>query len=113
MIIEQVDMDRECFRDYTLEGTILSIGDIPIDLEAAQEDQEVILTYSRCGGYIAEVLIPPRRYETVEIADEVQDEGEQKTHTESVPVPLDVQCVVLKLWPMGERAEDEGGLYGI
>jgi hypothetical protein len=111
MIIERIDESQAVFNDYCLEGTVLTIGDIAVDLEAEQSDQQVIIAFTICGGkiyrgmmgcctYAAEVLIPPRRYETVEVVDEAQEEEKaQRTHSESVPVPLDVDCVTLKLWP--------------
>jgi hypothetical protein len=121
MIIEKVDPNQETFGDYQLEGNILTIGGIDVDLEAEQGDQQVIITFTVCGGmihrgmmpcctYAAEVLIPPRRYETVEVVDEAQEaEGEQQTHIKSVLLPLDVDCVMLKLWPWISQRE-EGGL---
>ena len=112
MIIERVDQQvgqQDVFRDYRLDGKVLTIGGIAVDLEAEQGDQQIIITFACCGGtihrgmmscgkYAAEVLIPPRRYETVEVVEEVS-EAEQRTHIESVPVPLDIDCVTLKLWP--------------
>ncbi|MDR2484453.1 MAG: hypothetical protein LBD55_03560 [Treponema sp.] len=123
MIIERVDPNQAVFEDYHLEGNILTIGGIELDLATEQGGQQVIITFTHCNGmihrgmmpcctYAAEVLIPPRRYETVEAADEAQEgESGQRTHIESVPMPLDTDCVVLKLWPrISRREEGEGGL---
>jgi hypothetical protein len=121
MIIEKVDQSREAFSDYSLEEAILTIGDIPVNLEAEQGEQEVIITFSNhegmihrgmmpCCEYVADVIIPPRKYETVEVEDErgKDDEDEKpKTHTESVPVPLDMNSVTLKLWPLAAQSENE------
>jgi hypothetical protein len=122
MIIEKVDRNREAFSDYALEGTVLTVGGIPVDLETEQGDQEVIITFSNhegmihrgmmpCCEYVADLIIPPRKYETVEVEnergeDEDADEG-PKTHMESVPVPLDLDSVVLKLWPVVVQGENE------
>jgi hypothetical protein len=123
MIIEKVAPRRDSFREYALAGSLLTIGDISIDLEEEQEDQEVIIPFSRCaavihrgtmscGEYVAEVVIPPRRYDTIEVVEETTEEGaEQQTHTESVPIPLDTDCVVLKLWPLvTHNDQEQGGL---
>ena len=133
MIIERVDKKRECFSDYTLSEGVLTIGGIPIDLQAEQAEQEVIITFCRCGGmvhrgmmssreYAAEVIIPPRKYRTVEVTEtlrgettegeEPEEETEPKTHTEMVAEPLDSDTVVLQLWPIGTEyeKEHEGGM---
>jgi hypothetical protein len=119
MVIQKVDPNRESFGDYALNEAVLTIGGIAVDLEAEQEDQEVIIAFSDhngmihrgmmpCCRYVAEVLIPPRRYELVAVEHTPvnEDDGEGKesdeeagTHTENVPVPLDIDSVVLKLWP--------------
>ena len=130
MIIEKVDQNRESFGEYTLDEGILTIADIPVDLRAEQGDQEVILTFSRCGGqvqrgmmpcgeYVADVIIPPRVYETVDIADtpgsataDEASEEEPRIHTERVLVTLDLNTVILRLWPIVTEngQEREGGM---
>jgi hypothetical protein len=127
MIVEKVDPSREAFSDYTLEGVILTIAGIPVNLEEEQGEQEVIITFAACNGkvhrgmmpccqYVADVIIPPRKYETVEVKGpgsgtagskgKGKDE-EAETHTESVPIPLDLDSVTLKLWPVVEQSESE------
>ena len=112
MYIRRVDHNRACLSDYTLEGTRLTIGGIAVDLAAEHGDQEQVITFSSCNGmihrgmmpccvYVAEVIIPPRRYEMVAVADE------SGTHTESVAVPLDRESVVLALWPVEDMPEQE------
>jgi hypothetical protein len=125
MIIEKVDRSREAFSDYSLEGTILTIADIAVDLEAEQGDQEVVITFAACNGkvhrgmmpccnYIADVIIPPRKYETVEVENEAsggeEEEEGPKTHTESVPVALDLDSVTIKLWPVESQEENDQGV---
>jgi hypothetical protein len=133
MIIEKVDPAREAFNNYSLEEAILTIGGIAVDLEAEQEDQEVIITFSDhngmihrgmmpCCNYVAEVLIPPRRYETVEAEGPPTstfsgngnegDEEEPVTHMETVLVPLDLDSVILKLWPAEYDRQEETNMVG-
>jgi hypothetical protein len=126
MIVEKVDPSCEAFSDYALDGAVLVIAGIPVNLEEEQGDQEVIITFAACNGkvhrgmmpcceYVADVIIPPRKYEMVEVEgpgsgtagsgnDNDQDE-EAATHTETVPVPLDLDSVTLRLWPVVEQSE--------
>jgi hypothetical protein len=136
MIIEKIDPTREAFSDYSFEGAVLTIAGIPVNLEEEQGDQEVIITFAACNGmvhrgmmpcceYVADVLIPPRKYETVEVEGSASGistgaassgsgsgsggEGgkadeEPETHTESVPIPLDLDSVTLKLWPIVDKS---------
>jgi hypothetical protein len=128
MILEKVDSSREAFSDYSLEGTVLTIAGIPVNLEEEQDEQEVIITFAACNGkvhrgmmpcctYVADIIIPPRKYETVEVEGPgsgtagggntpAKGDGEgPETHRESVPVPLDMDSVTLKLWPVMEQSE--------
>jgi hypothetical protein len=134
MIVEKVDPTREAYSDYSLEGAVLTIGGIAVNLEAEQEDQEVIITFSDhngmihrgmmpCCNYLAEAIIPPRRYETVEVdgppANALSGEGKKgdkaevpATHMETVPVPLDLDSVILKLWPAEHDRHEEVSMAG-
>jgi hypothetical protein len=128
MIVEKVDPAREAFSDYSLEGAVLTIAGIPVNLEEEQDEQEVIITFAACDGkvhrgmmpccqYVADVIIPPRKYDTVEAkgpgsgtAGSGDGEGtdeEPATHTESVPAPLDIDSVTLKLWPVADETRSE------
>jgi hypothetical protein len=129
MIVEKVDPSREAFSDYSLDGMVLTIAEIPVNLEEEQDEQEVIITFATCDGkvhrgmmpccqYVADVIIPPRKYETVEVegpgsgtagsGGSKDGSGEEpETHTESVPIPLDLDSVLLRLWPVVEQSEIE------
>jgi hypothetical protein len=115
MQIQKVDPSRESFGDYSLDEHILTIGEIVLDLDEEERDQEVIISFTQCegmvhrglmdcGDYVAEVVIPPRRYVQEEVPDEAKEgddpDEELGTHTENVPVPLDIESVILKLWPV-------------
>jgi hypothetical protein len=114
MIIEKVDPARESFSDFSLDKNILTIGGIPLDLRAEESDQEVIITLGSCNGtihrglmpcctYVADVIIPPRKYATSTI--EGENEGEETTET--IPLPLDINTVTLRFWPAVDEAESE------
>jgi hypothetical protein len=112
MIIEKIDPARESFSDYSLDGDSLTIGGVTIELTKERDDQEKIITLGQCNGmvhrglmpccaYVAEVVIPPRRYEYEEV------EGEDETKITVTPIPLDTESVVLRLWPVVDEAESE------
>ncbi|GHV79111.1 hypothetical protein AGMMS49944_09020 [Spirochaetia bacterium] len=113
MQIQKVDPRRESFSDYLLEEHVLTIGEIVLDLDEEERDQEVVISFTQCegvihrglmscGDYVAEVIIPPRRYVQEEVPDEAGEDPDEDmgTHTENVPVPLDIDSVILKLWPV-------------
>jgi hypothetical protein len=121
MIIQKIDPAREAFSDYALEEAILTVGGIDVDLAAEQVDQEMVITFSDhngmihrgmmpCCKYVAEVIIPPRQYKTVEVEGSLSGMDADKdevpaTHMETVPVPLDLDSVVLNLWPVDGQEE--------
>jgi hypothetical protein len=122
VIIEKVDQSRDAFGDYSLEGSVLTVGGISVELEAEQGEQEVIITLSDhngmlhrgmmpCCNYVAEIIIPPRRYELIETPNEDMEGAEEQavTRTEYVPVILDLDSVRLKLWPVTARREQNEG----
>jgi hypothetical protein len=120
MIIEKIDPNRESFSDFILEGTILTVADATIDLALEEGDQQVMIPFGSCGGkvhrglmacceHVADAVIPPRKYESVEVDGPPQgmagggmnDDGElPATHTETAPLPLDTESVVLRVWPV-------------
>jgi hypothetical protein len=126
MIIEKIDPGRESFSDYSIETTILTIAGLTIDLALEEGDQQVIIQFGSCNGkvhrglmpcceHVADVVIPPRRYETVEVDgppqgmshDGMNEGGElPATRTDTVPVPLDVESVLLNLWPVDETRDE-------
>jgi hypothetical protein len=122
MIIEKIDPARDSFSDYSIDGTMLTLAGVTIDLALEDGDQQVIIQFGSCQGkvhrglmsgcrHVVDVVIPPRKYQTVEVEGPPQgmthsgtgkNEELPATHTETVPVPLDVESVVLNLWPVDE-----------
>ncbi|GHV79182.1 hypothetical protein AGMMS49944_09730 [Spirochaetia bacterium] len=131
MIVEKVDPARDSFSNFSLEEKILTIGGVAIDLEAEEGDQEKIITLGSCNGmvhrglmpcciYVADVIIPPRKYEPVEVegpassnAGGGNSDEEQETHIEMVPVPLNTDIVTLRLWPLEDVPQVEGNHMAI
>ena len=83
----------------------LEIAGVVVDLAAAEADSQTILNITNDAGtpvlglggkngYIADIEVPPRRYERVE-----EEDADGILITKSIAIPFDVNAVVLKLWP--------------
>lgn len=93
---------------YSLNGNILTIGDLEIDLASRQKDFEVTVDVSRTESgdivegvgyaYVANIIIPPRSY-TVESSQTGSDAFTQKTKT---PKPFNPAKATIQLWAIGE-----------
>jgi hypothetical protein len=124
MKIEKVDPNREPFSDYRLVGTVLTVAGIAVDLEAEQENQEKVIAITKCSvtkqavrgmkpccEYMADIIIPPRKYETVTVDPPPKGKGKgkdgerQEPQAEEKPLPLDLGEVILRTWPVGARGE--------
>ncbi|WP_198468955.1 hypothetical protein [Acetomicrobium sp. S15 = DSM 107314] len=110
MIVKKIQPEPHV--EWTIDGTILFIGDIALDLESEQKDSQVIIDICTRGEdlviglgdrYVASILIPPARYEMV-------DSGEIDEHENPVflrrKLPIDLEAVELVLWRY-EEAEKE------
>jgi hypothetical protein len=125
LIIENIDPHRKSFKDFSLDGNILTIGDIAIDLAAEEGDQETIITFGSCNEkvhrglmpsctYVADVIIPPRKYNVIALENDESENTEEGgggagtsgPKTETIPIPLDPDSVTLRLWPVVDEAED-------
>ena len=90
---------------YSLAGTILSVGDISIDLFAEQDDTQRIidicadkngaLTRGIGEAYVVNVLIPPAHY--VDVPTGENDEDGRPVYIPEKQ-PLDTDRVELLLW---------------
>jgi hypothetical protein len=114
MIIEKIDSRRESFSGYSIDGNNVTVGGITVDLAAEERDQEVIITFGNLNGqicrglmpgciYAAEIVIPPRKYNVIEKSGE----EEAGIEAETIPVPLDIDTVTLRLWPVANEANGE------
>jgi hypothetical protein len=101
----------------------LIIGHVAVALESYVRDSQTVINITRNGkgecvmgldgkaGYVADIEIPQREYEYINIEEEApenEDDGgisEKKILTARVPVPLDISAVVLKLWPLPEKKQ--------
>ncbi len=91
------------FIDWSLDGSMLSIGDIVLDLEEEQQDSQTIINICEKNGelikglgdvYVAVVVIPPTQYQSVEAG--IDEEGNPIYENEKLPI--DTESVQLILW---------------
>lgn len=107
MIVVEMNQGKKI--EYTLDGTILRLGDIfEVDLAERQEDLEVKIDVTGDDGrYIANIIIPPRRYSMVERQEVIN--GETVTVQVPEPEPLDLDTVTLQLWALPEETNENIG----
>ncbi|MCD6526989.1 MAG: hypothetical protein J7K75_08390 [Desulfuromonas sp.] len=93
--------------DYALDGSVLTVAGVAIDLAARQADVTAMVDLTAdhngvvaeglAGSYVASVVIPPRQHRFV-------DSGELGFDDQPVmsrqALPLNVAAVQLFLWPM-------------
>lgn len=114
MIIELIEEGP--YAEYSIDGTVLSIGDLEIDLNQRQEDSQVIIDITYDGEnfveglskmYAINIMLPPREYEQIE-TNQTDENG--NPIIEARPLPLDMDKVVLKLWQFKPITKNEGGI---
>jgi hypothetical protein len=97
------ELQPEPFIDWSLDGTLLTIGDIVLDLEEEQQDSQAIIDICEKDGklvkglgdtYVATVVIPPAQYQLVETGID----GEGNPIYENEKLPIDTESVQLILW---------------
>jgi len=108
MIVNEMNEGRKA--EYSLDGYILTVDGESYDLAELQQDVEVKIDVIRNNRYIANIIIPPRRYRLVE-RQETDISGEPITVQVPEPEPLDINTVVLNLWAIPEiNTNTEGGM---
>lgn len=101
------------FINYALNGSVLTVGDLVIDLSVSQEDSQIAIDITRDGntltkglggrgGYVASVTLPPKQYNLVDTGT-VDNYGNPVLNR--VALPLDTNKVMLSLWRYVPEAE--------
>lgn len=101
-----IEMNEGKKAGYELNGTILRIAGREIDLQAEQKDVERKIDIIENGQYVANIIIPPARYKTIEKTETI--DGEQVVI--EVQEPLDINTVIIQLWAVKEDNKIEGGI---
>jgi len=97
--------DGQPVADFLVSGANVTVAGVAIDCAERQQDIAVSVEVRQNiggpseggnGAYLAQIEIPARRYETVTVPAEGEDE--QPTELRE-PLPLDPNAVVVTLWP--------------
>jgi len=92
--------------NYSLSGSVLTVGDVVIDLQERQRTNERVIDIcldnqlqtmreGLSAWYVANVIIPPKRY-SLQPSGEKDEEGNDLM--EEVELPVDTSQVELRLW---------------
>jgi hypothetical protein len=125
MIVKRLGSDTDTYADFSVEGNVITFSDqLDIDLESEEQDDEVNIPICSNGteyhrdlhpgcAYVAQIIIPPRKYDIDYVDVENQESGEFESKEVKLPIPFDVENVVLRLWPIlladiseGDQASD-------
>ena len=103
----QIEVLGSPIADYAvdMDAKTITVAGVVVYCEAEEQDSEHIVSISMsdegpvlgrdgAGGFIADIIIPPRRYENVEYIDE-----KEEVQTKAVALPLDMERITLRLWP--------------
>lgn len=89
--------------DFSVTDTLVAVAGVFIDCSERQQDIDVMVeirdnvggpSEGGSGAYLAQVLIPARRY-VEEIVDDAKGEGTVLR----TPLPLDPNAIEITLWP--------------
>ncbi|MDD3770473.1 MAG: hypothetical protein PHV10_07700 [Sulfuricurvum sp.] len=89
MIVRKMQ-DYGEFEPYSHDETTLVIGEHTLDINVLQREDQVIIDLMEGDRFIANVIIPPARFEPVE--------SESEESTPPPMLPADMEAVVLILW---------------
>lgn len=122
MQVERVEGCGERYWEPHLEGTTLHLGGLELDLDALSgPEPRRVLVYARgeeaslepTDWLGAELLLPARGVERVQVGEMVYEDEEGGTRVEPVYEtqlrPLDLERVVLRLFPLPFEGEALGG----
>ena len=93
--------------DFSISGATVVVAGVSVDCVERQMDTAVtveirlangVVTEGDAGAYLAQIDIPARQYEILEIDEGSQEESTPVTHVRQ-PLPLDRNAVVVTLWP--------------
>jgi len=93
--------------DFSVVGAVVTVNGVSIDCAAREADDEQHIEIRQTKGgtikegttgvYVAVIIVPARRY--TEVLVEEESMGEVRQVPKQVPVALDPNAVIVKLWP--------------
>jgi hypothetical protein len=112
MIVKKLGKETDRYADFSVEGNAITFADqLVIDLEEEEQDDEVNIPVCSNGteyhrdlhpdcAYVAQIIIPPRKYDIDYVDEENKETGKFESKEVKLPIPFDVENVVLRLWPI-------------
>lgn len=94
--------------DFSFADSVVAVAGVIVDCAARQMDSAVIVEVRTGnsgaveggnGAYLAQIVIPARRYITVQSTAPVVAGAMGQSGTTQEPVPLDPNAVQVTLWP--------------
>jgi hypothetical protein len=120
MIIQKLGKETDRYVDFFLDKNTITFADqLTIDLEAEEKDDGVNIPICSNGidyhrtlhndcAYVAQIIIPPRRYSIDYEEVDNEETGEVDLKETSTPIAFDVENVTLELWPILLAVNSEG-----
>jgi hypothetical protein len=120
MIIQRLGKEIDSYVGFLQEeNTIIFADQLIIDLESEEQDEDVIIPICSNGtdyhrtlhsdcAYVAQIIIPPRRYNVGYENVNNEETGEIDLKEIRIPVAFDVENVTLRLWPILLAGNSEG-----
>lgn len=91
------------YNEFTLEDNVLTINCRDFDLDELRADSEVVIDVIDENNYVANIIIPPNEYETVQ--DGLDENGNPKYIM--LLKPLNLDKVKLILWSKNKQTIEE------
>jgi len=101
-----IGMNEGTKAEYRLQDGVLTIAGHSINLKEVQTDTEQKIDIIKDGQYIANIIVPPKRYKKVQ--KQIEQDGETITIEDLEAEELDINTCVLQLWAIKEQIE--GGM---
>lgn len=105
------EMTRGTMPDHSLDGTVLTVAGLKLDLDEVQSQGQRVITiwagpegatFDPTDRYLAVLTIPPRSYVAGTVTEEI--DGESVEMETQIPQPVDTNTVSLDLWSLEDAA---------
>lgn len=87
--------EDEQYANFVLDGSVLTIDSLQYNLVSLQKDEQSIINVIEDDMFIANIIIPPAKYEEIETSEL---DNEKRPIYKKIKNPLDLESVTLNLW---------------
>ncbi len=96
--------EDEQYANFVLDDSVLTIDGLQYNLVSLQKDEQSIINVIEDDMFIANIIIPPAKYEEIETS-ELDDE--ERPIYKKIKNPLDLESVTLNLWKKEIKIKNE------